>query len=115
MNLVTKIVGALNNIRNHPINRNRKNKAVLGYGFIQVAALLVPGEICVEFPNRTKLLVPPHMKGAAHYVTPGLCEFEEMSFVMHFLRPDDIFADVGANIGAFTVLAAGAAGSHVIA
>jgi FkbM family methyltransferase len=115
MNPVTKIVGALNNIRNHPINRNRKNKAVLGYGFIQVAALIVPGEICVEFPNRTKLLVPPHMKGAAHYVTPGLCEFEEMSFVMHFLRPDDVFADVGANIGAFTVLAAGVAGSRVIA
>lgn len=115
MNPVTKIVGALNNIRNHPVNRNRKNKAVLEYGFIQVAARLVPGEVCVEFPNRTRLLIPPHMKGAAHYVTPGLCEFEEMSFVMHFLRSDDVFADIGANIGAFTVLAAGVAGSRVVA
>lgn len=115
MNPVTKIVGALNNIRNHPVNRNRKNKAVFEYGFIQLASRFVPGEVCVEFPNRTKLLVPPHMKGAAHYVAPGLCEFEEMSFVMHFLRPDDVFADVGANIGAFTVLAAGVAGSRGVA
>jgi FkbM family methyltransferase len=115
MNPVTKIVGALNNIRNHPVNRNRKNKAVLEYGFIQIASRLVPGQVCVEFPNRTKLLIPPHMKGAAHYVTPGLCEFEEMSFIMHFLRPEDVLADVGANIGAFTVLAAGVAGSRVVA
>jgi FkbM family methyltransferase len=115
MNPVTKIVGALSNIRNHPVNRNRKNKAAFEYCFIQIASRLVPGDVCVEFPNHTKLLVPPHMKGAAHYVAPGLCEFEEMSFVMHFLRPDDVFADVGANIGAFTVLAAGVAGSRGVA
>src|SRR5208282_5909309 len=72
-------------------------------------------EICVGFPNRTRLLVPPHMKGAAHYITPRLCEFEEMAFVMHYLRPEDLFADVGANIGAFTILAAGVAGSRVLA
>ena len=53
------------------------------------------------------------MKGAAHYIAPRICEFEQMSFTMHFLRPEDNFADVGANIGAFTVLAAGAIGCQV--
>jgi len=113
MNPITKIVGALREIRNHPLNRNRQNRAVFEYGFIQLAARLVPGEICVEFPNRTRLLIPPHMKGAAHYIAPRLCEFEEMAFTMHFLRPEDKFADVGANLGTFTVLAAGVAGSRV--
>jgi FkbM family methyltransferase len=115
MNPITKVWSALRVTANHPVNRHRKFKAVLEYGFVQIATRLVPGEICVEFPNRTRLLVSPHMKGAAHYITPRLCEFEEMSFVMHFLQPGEWFADVGANIGAFTILAAGVAGARVVA
>jgi FkbM family methyltransferase len=115
MNPITKIAGALRAAANHPVNRHRKFKAVLEYGFVQIATRLVPGDVCVEFPNRTRLLVPPHMKGAAHYITPRLCEFEEMAFVMHYLRAGDLFADVGANIGAFTILAAGVADAHVVA
>jgi FkbM family methyltransferase len=113
MNPVTKILGALRVIARHPVNRHRKLKAVLEYGFIQTAARLVPGDICVEFPNHTRLLVSPRMKGAAHYIAPRLCEFEEMAFVMHFLRPGELFVDVGANVGAFTILAAGVAGAKV--
>jgi hypothetical protein len=35
----------------------------------------------------------------------GLHEFGDMAFVLHFLRAGDLFADVGANIGSYTVLA----------
>jgi FkbM family methyltransferase len=114
MNPIVKVATALYFVAHHPLNRNRKWQAVLEYGFIQVAARLVPGDVCVEFPNRTRLLVSPQMKGAAHFITPRLCEFNDMAFVMHFLRPDDLFADVGANVGAFTVLAAGVAGARTI-
>jgi FkbM family methyltransferase len=113
MNPVTKILGALRAIARHPVNHRRKLMAVLEYGFIQTAARLVPGDICVEFPNHTCLLISPRMKGAAHFIAPRLCEFEEMAFVMHFLRPGELFVDVGANVGAFTVLAAGVAGAKV--
>lgn len=114
MNPIVKIAGALKFVANHPLNRDRKCRAVAEYGFLQIAARLTPGDVCVEFPNRTRLMVSPHMKGAAHFITPRLCEFEDMSFVMHFLRPGDMFADVGANVGAFTVLAAGVAGAKTI-
>ncbi|HUB86861.1 MAG TPA: FkbM family methyltransferase [Verrucomicrobiae bacterium] len=87
---------------------------MLEYGFVQIATRLVPGEICVEFPNHTRLLVSPQMKGAAHYITPRLCEFDDMAFVMHFLRRDEMFADVEANVGAFTILAAGVAGAQAV-
>src|ERR1700743_2432388 len=115
MNPITKAVGALRAAPTHPGNRHRKLKAVLEYGLVQVATRFVPGEICVQFPNHTRLLVSPHMKGAAHYITPRLCEFEDMSFVMHFLRAGELFMDVGANVGAFTIMAAGVAGAQVIA
>lgn len=115
MNPITKVVGALRDTANHPVNRHRKFKAVVEYPFLQVATRLLPGEVCVEFPNRTRLLVSPRMKGAAHYISPRLCEFEDMSFVMHYLRAGDLFADVGANVGAFTILAAGVGGANVLA
>jgi FkbM family methyltransferase len=38
-----------------------------------------------------------------------------MAFVMHFLRPEDLFVDVGANVGAYTVLASGVAGARTLA
>ena len=114
MNPIVKIVTALQFVAKHPVNQGRKFRAVAEYGFIQVAARLVPGDLCLDFPNRTKLLVSPRMKGAAHFITPRLCEFDDMSFVMHFLRPGEMFADVGANVGAFTVLAAGVAGAKAV-
>ena len=114
MNPIVKIAGALQFVANHPLNRGRKWRAVAEYGFLQIAARITPGDVCVAFPNRTRLMVSPHMKGAAHFITPRLCEFDDMAFVMHFLRPGDLFADVGANVGAFTVLAAGVAGARAV-
>jgi FkbM family methyltransferase len=115
MNPIFKVVTALQFVANHPLNRHRKFRAVAEYGFIQVAARLVRGDVCVAFPNQIRLMVSPKMKGAAHFITPGLCEFDEMAFVMHFLRPGELFADVGANVGAFTLLAVGVAGAKAVA
>ena len=38
-----------------------------------------------------------------------------MGFVLHLLRPGEFFLDVGANVGSFTVIAAGAVGARVMA
>jgi hypothetical protein len=35
----------------------------------------------------------------------GLHEFSEMGFLLHLLRQNDLFVDVGANLGSYTVLA----------
>lgn len=44
----------------------------------------------------------------------GLGEYADMAFCLHALRPEDLFCDVGANAGVYTVLAAAAVGSKVI-
>jgi FkbM family methyltransferase len=54
------------------------------------------------------------MTGATGNVYCGLHEFEDMAFVMHALRPDDLFVDVGANVGSYTVLASGAVGARCV-
>jgi FkbM family methyltransferase len=38
-----------------------------------------------------------------------------MAFLLHFLRPNDVFADVGANVGSYTILASGVARCHTVA
>jgi FkbM family methyltransferase len=55
------------------------------------------------------------MTGATGNVYCGLHEFEDMAFVLHALRAEDLFVDVGANVGSYTVLAAGAVGARCIA
>jgi FkbM family methyltransferase len=38
-----------------------------------------------------------------------------MAFVLHFLRPGDLFVDVGANVGFYSILAAAASGANCLA
>ena len=49
------------------------------------------------------------MVGATGNLYCGLHEFNEMFFLLHFLRKRDLFINKGANIGSYTVLSA----SHV--
>jgi FkbM family methyltransferase len=55
------------------------------------------------------------MTGATGNIYCGLHEFAEMGFALHLLRPNDLFLDVGANIGSYTILAAGLCRARAIA
>jgi len=45
--------------------------------------------------------------GLTGNIYSGLHEFEDMAFLLHYLKPGDIFFDVGANVGSYTLLASG--------
>jgi hypothetical protein len=44
----------------------------------------------------------------------GLDAFEDMAFLLHFMREEDLFVDVGANIGSYTILAGNEVGAETI-
>ena len=48
------------------------------------------------------------MTGATGNFYCGLHESEDMAFVLHFLQPGDVFYDIGANVGSYSLLAAAA-------
>ncbi len=102
-------------ILNHPVNKNRKAAALFEWVSWQCASRLVGGPFVVSYVNDSKLLVSRGMRGATGNIYAGLHEFSEMSFLLHFLRTDDLFIDVGANVGTYTVLAAKVCGAHCIA
>lgn len=99
----------------HPLQRDRPLSALARWARWQLASRLAPGPIVVDFVSGTRLLVTPGMAGATGNIYVGLHELEPMAFVAHLLRPGDRFADVGANVGTYTVLASGVAGAATTA
>ena len=55
------------------------------------------------------------MTGATGNLYCGLHDFDEMGFLLHYLRPGDVFVDVGANVGSYTLLASAEIGARTVA
>lgn len=109
------LLNTLSFILRHPLNRGQEGRALARYLRWQVGSRLVSGKISVPFVNPTRLLIAPGMTGATQNIYCGLHEYEDMAFVLHALRKTDLFVDVGANVGSYTVLAGGAVGARCVA
>jgi FkbM family methyltransferase len=96
-------------IFNHPATRNKKWKALGRFVQWQMHARIFNVPVVYPFIEGTLLVIKRGMTGATGNIYTGLHEFEEMMFLLHVLRPEDLFCDVGANIGSYTILAAGVA------
>lgn len=107
-------VKRLNLLLNHPLTEEHKLSALWRYLGWQAAIRLVRQPILFDFVNNSMLCI---RKGEASslVVHTGLFEYEEMCFVLHCLRKDDIFVDVGANVGVYTILASAVIGSRCVA
>lgn len=107
--------GTLRDIATHPLNLDGPTKALMRFARWQIASRLIKHPIALPFVNETQMLVKTGQTGATGNYYHGLLEPEEMTFTLHALRPGELFADVGANVGAFSVMVAGAVGGQVIA
>jgi FkbM family methyltransferase len=64
-------------------------------------------EILFPWIEGQRLAVRRGMTGATGNIYVGLHEFADMIVPLHLLRADDLFLDIGANVGSYTVLASG--------
>jgi FkbM family methyltransferase len=101
-------------IINHPLNKDNKIAAVNRFLKWQFNTRLNPYPIIYPFTTRARLIVQKGMTGATGNVYCGLHDFNDMFFLLHFLRKGDLFVDIGANIGSYTVLAAAHCGVETI-
>lgn len=102
-------------IWNHPISRNRRAAALWRYLRWQIGARILRAPVVIPFVEETTLVCERSMTGATGNLYCGLHEFGDMGFLLHFLRPGDLFLDVGANVGSFSVLASGVVGARSVA
>ena len=101
-------------IFSHPLTRKSKISACFRLLKWQVGSRLFPFPVLWPFVEGTRLIVTRGMSGATGNIYTGLHEFEEMGFLLHLLRPDDLFGDIGGNIGSYSILASGVAGAHSV-
>ena len=107
MSFKKKLLHFYKAVNDHPLASKYKVKAYFNFLNWQIFQTLKPGIRKISFVGNTSLMVKKGMTGATGNIYFGLHEFEEMSFLLHFLNEADTFYDVGANIGSYTILAAG--------
>ncbi|TAF74508.1 MAG: hypothetical protein EAZ53_08995 [Bacteroidetes bacterium] len=96
----------------HPLTKSNPVKHFLKFVLWQLFCKVFDATIIYKFTDRAELLVKKGMTGATGNLYFGLHEFEDMAFLLHFLRSEDVFFDIGANVGSYTVLASAQIGAY---
>ena len=101
----SKIRRVLSFIYKHPLNKKRQIKAILRFISWQVQTSLNPkASKVIKYGTKSSLRIKKGLTGATGNYYCGLHDYEEMLFCLLFLRKEDLFLDIGANIGSYTVL-----------
>lgn len=90
----------------HPLTGDARLGAWLRFAKWQLRSRL-QNEILLDWVGGQRLALHHGMTGATGNIYVGLHEFFDMMVPLHFLRPSDLFLDIGANVGTYTVLASG--------
>lgn len=99
-------------IINHPLNQNQKVRSIIRFILWQFYARLFNPTYIHQFTSKAKLIIKKGMTGATGNLYCGLHEFKDMAFLLHFLREEDTFVDIGANVGSYTLLASAHVGAQ---
>jgi FkbM family methyltransferase len=106
----------LKEITDHPLNRSQPWATAIRYLSWNLGRrLLGDVEYLIPLADHAQLVISNHENYATLVYTQRLWDFPEMSFLLHFLRADDLFVDIGANVGGYVVLASAVAGARSLA
>ncbi|MDP9073841.1 MAG: FkbM family methyltransferase [Actinomycetota bacterium] len=97
----------------HPANRNRRGVAVARLLGWQVWERTIARPVTIRVPGGMRMKCYPHSAGASGVLYCRMPEWPEMPFLADLLRAGDAVVDVGANVGAYTLLAAATPGVAV--
>lgn len=99
-------------ITSHPLNAGNPIGAVYRFASWQLRSRFRRGAQIHKWVNGARFWVRRGETGLTGNVYTGLHEFADMAFLLHFLRREDLFVDVGANVGSYTILAWAAVGAR---
>ncbi|MBT8567978.1 FkbM family methyltransferase [Polynucleobacter paneuropaeus] len=112
---MNKLFNVLKFTLTHPLNKNRKIQAFITLLRWQVGSRLLSCEIVYPWISGIKVLTRAGETGFTGNIYAGLHEHQEMLFCLHLLGVNDLFVDVGANIGSYSLLVSKICGSQCIA
>lgn len=99
------VSSVLKNLCKHPMAKGNKAKVLWRFVSWQVCEkhFAKRGREKNWFGGRKLLLFPGRTSATGNYYL-GLLEFNEMAFLLHYAREEDLFLDCGANVGVYSVL-----------
>jgi FkbM family methyltransferase len=109
------LLNLLKFIYTHPLNSDHKLGGILNFVRWQISSRLSTYPVLYPFTENSTLIMWKGLTGATGNLYCGLMEYHDMGFLLHFLRSTDLFVDIGANVGAYTILASGEIGAETIA
>ena len=101
-------------VLNHPLNQKRKLNAFWGLVKWFINVKFNPYPVIVPYGEKSLFIMKKGLTGATGNLFCGLHEFQDMAFLLHFLRSTDTFVDIGANVGSYTILGGSEIGAKTI-
>jgi len=106
------VINTLSYLFDHPLNKTNKVGALIRYIKWRIGSRLVPGDVIFQWVNNSVMVARVGESGIDASIYCGLQEFTDMAFLLHVLREGDLFIDIGANVGSYTILACSAIGAN---
>lgn len=113
-NMHVNLVNTLTFILHHPLVMGARWRTLWRWMAWQISSFLLKVPVIVPWVNGSRLIIKKGMAGATGNYYCGLHEFADMGFLLHYLGAGDLFLDLGANVGSYTVLAAGVSKARVV-
>jgi FkbM family methyltransferase len=93
-------------IWSHPNCKNQQIQSILKFFAWQVYKRLMHRYLDIQIIPGVKIRCYPDSYSAAAVLYCGLYDYHDMNFLLRYLRAEDSFLDIGANVGVYTLLAA---------
>ena len=104
----------LSQVWNHPFNRGSRLKALRDYFLWNAVRYSMDARHVLKLPGGLEIILGKKENYGSAVYTHGLSDHGELLFLAHLLRPGDHFADIGANVGMYSVWVAGTTGANAI-
>jgi len=98
----------------HPLVKGNKLFAISNFFRFQLSSRIFGSPIVINWVDDIYVATSHGDSGMTGNIYCGLFEFKEMTFLMHYGNCCDTFYDIGANVGAYSLLASGVLGMHTV-
>ena len=105
----------LKEVWSHPINRGSRLLALRDYALWNAVRFSMDARHVVRLPEGLEIILGKKENYGSVVYTHFLSDYAELLFLAHCLRSGDLFADVGANVGLYSVWVGGSTGARVVA
>lgn len=102
-------------IKKHPLTKNSVYKAMCRYISFNCIQYLYPKPREYQWYRGLKFFAEKGDAGLVGNIYYKLMDYEDSMFLINHLERDDVFVDVGANLGHYTLLASGICDAKTIA